>query len=85
MCVLGLSQHSHDSLVSQLVQAWACEPLSQWNLRQSFWETDLHATPLTLSPKALEAFMPITEDKLPENGGNTEQTEPKRPGPGNNL
>lgn len=29
--------------------------------------------------------MPITEYKLPETGANTEQTEPKPPGPGNNL
>lgn len=37
VCVLRLSQHSHDSSVSQLVRAWACEPFSQWNLCQSFW------------------------------------------------
>lgn len=33
-------------------------------------ERHFHAMPLTLSLKAVEALMPVTEDKLPANGAN---------------
>lgn len=38
---------------------------------------DLHVMPLMLNLKALEAFMPITEDKLLGNEANIEQTKPR--------
>lgn len=53
--VLGPSQYSHDSSAFQLIQAWTCDPLSQWNLCHSFWEkrfshytTDLEPINLTV-------------------------------------
>lgn len=83
-CVLSLSQHSHDSSVSQLVQAWACEPFSQWNLCWSLWEKRFACYATDLEPESPGGFYANNRGQATGEWSQYRADKTKVPGPGDN-